>query len=127
MNERKMLVGIKRDFGDLFKASKRGELVEIVTPLTTLEDDFVSVFIRKSHMCYTVHDDGWLDSEGVIKSDVEQFLRAKFGVLYEQADGTIRIFHKDSTEDMLSNAVFDMAHFIQAVFNQIIIERRMAK
>ena len=52
---------IKDDFCSLTTYKLRGESLEIITPFSTLNNKFVSVFIKEIKGKYVISDAGWTD------------------------------------------------------------------
>ena len=51
---------IKETFNSLWSVKKYGKTIEIVTPLFTTNDCFVSVFLTEREGYYIITDGGWI-------------------------------------------------------------------
>lgn len=51
---------IKETFNSLWSVKKYGKTIEIVTPLFTTNDCFVSIFVTERNGRYIVTDGGWI-------------------------------------------------------------------
>lgn len=54
---------IVASFGQLWSCKHRGNTLEIITPVSTLSNKFVSVFITEREEGIVVTDGGWIDNE----------------------------------------------------------------
>lgn len=120
---------IKNDFGSLWQCRSRGDSIEIVTPISTATQKFVSVFITKRDDSYVVTDGGWLINEDHYGLDdfeedsgfnavVEHFSKAFKVASTRNKIGTF--FYKKAKESsLLSSAVYDVAHFVSSVVNSL--------
>src|SRR5438874_1999954 len=113
---------IKQDFGTLWQCRNRGTSIEIVTPISTATQKFVSVFITKRENSYIVTDGGWLSNEDHYGLDdveensgfdttVEHFSKA-FKISSTKSNEGTFYYKKAAQNSLLSNAVYDMAHFV---------------
>jgi len=50
-------------FGQLWSCKHRGNTLEIITPISTLSNKFVSVFVTEREEGFVVTDGGWIDNE----------------------------------------------------------------
>ena len=114
----------------------RGETMEVVTPIATTSDKFVSVFIAKRGDAYVVTDGGWI-SEGKYDSDLP-LLDAIYGRVFEYYKGEYNVnelaannyiyYYKKTTDiRMVSSMVFDMASFTNGVVSASLINYQEKK
>jgi hypothetical protein len=111
---------IKKDFGDLFSFKRHDEdLFEINTPLSTLTDKFVSVFIIKRGAEFIVTDCGWLlQSQYEIKNPILPENCAALMSYYGVKQNESQFFYKKTDDiSLLSSIIFDIAHFILNMVN----------
>lgn len=120
---------IKNDFGSLWQCRKRGDTLEIVTPISTATQKFISVFVTKRDDSYVVTDGGWLINEDHYGLDdveensgfdavVEHFSKAFKIASTRNNTGTF--YYKKAKEDsLLSSAVYDLAQFVSSVVNSL--------
>lgn len=100
-----------------------GDLLEVITPLVTLNDEYVSVFVAERNGEYVVTDGGWILDDmynlEVFPVDISnktiETLRDVFDVKLVET-----LFYKKCEDfaDVLT-CIIDVAHFVQAVVNQI--------
>jgi len=120
---------IKKDFGTLWQCRSRGTSIEIVTPISTATQKFVSVFITKRAGSFIVTDGGWLINEDHYDLDevednasfdaiVEHFSKC-FKIALTKSDAGTFFYKRVANESLLSNAVYDVAHFISSVVNSL--------
>ena len=122
---------IKSDFDSLWKIKMRGTTMEVVTPIATTSDKFVSVFITKRGDSYVVTDGGWI-SEGKYDSDlpllndiyarVFDYYKSEYGINELAANNYIYYFKKTTDKAMVSSLVFDLATFTSSVISASFIK-----
>ena len=127
---------IKSDFNSLWKIRMRGETMEVVTPIATTSDKFVSVFIAKRGDAYVVTDGGWI-SEGKYDSDlplldeiygrVFEYYKSEYNVNELAANNYIYYYKKTTDIKMVSSMVFDMASFTNGVVSASLINYQEKK
>lgn len=137
---------IKSDFYNLIDYKIRGNTLEVITSVTTISNQFVSVFISKDSERYIVSDGGWIDrqyyheesnskEEEEVNLRVEEQLRNHYGVkISTHKDGTIYNFKTTKNEELISLLVVEMSNFIASLSNnqtisyleeKIVTERKM--
>lgn len=129
----KLYEEIKKSFCGLNSYKIRGEVIEIVTPFSTLNDKFVSVFIKKQQGNLVVTDGGWIDSntyENPIYDTSEEVVNKV--ILYNQAnygikttsdpDGIIFYYKLCVDPALIASTVFDLANFVVGVVNAFCIQ-----
>ena len=62
MDQDELITRIKASFSGLTNFKKRGDILEVITPHTTLNNKFVSVFIKTEKTRFVVTDGGWISS-----------------------------------------------------------------
>lgn len=117
---------IKKAYQALWHVKDYGKTLEIVTPVATMNDMFVSVFVTKRGDDYVVTDGGWIDS-GLYECEVNWTVGPfrKIGLYYleslsiskTEAFGKIFYYKKIHSLELLPNIVFDMANFINAIIS----------
>ena len=118
-------------FQSLWKFKDYGNTLEIVTPVATTNDMFVSVFITKRNNDYIATDGGWIDSgmyecevdwKGNIFKKVGLHYLENFGVLKTEAKGRTFYYKRVNKIELLPNIVFDMSNFINAIVSSSTIK-----
>ena len=127
---------IRSDFDSLWSIKNRNATVEFITPYTTLGDDAISVFVTQRDNGYVVSDGGRLHEtgkeQGVELDGHKGFhygeLIAKFGVkVVDQPQTKRRFFYKMVSDmKMLSAAIYDVAHFQEAMANAVFLDTMFA-
>lgn len=127
---------IRSDFDSLWKVKMRGTTLEVVTPIATTSDKFVSVFITKRDDSYIVTDGGWI-SEGKYDSDlpllddiyvrVFDYYKSEYGINELAANNYIYYFKKTTNKGMVSSLVFDLATFTSSVISASFINYQEKK
>ena len=127
---------IRSDFNSLWKMRMRGTTMEIITPIATTSDKFVSVFVTKRDDAYVVTDGGWI-SEGKYDSElplldeiygrVFDYYKGEYGVNEFAANNYIYYFKKTTDKNMISSLVFDMASFTNSVVSASLINYQEKK
>ncbi len=127
---------IRSDFDALWSIKNRNATIEFITPYTTLGDDAISVFVTQRDNGYVVSDGGRLydtgKEQGVELDGHKGFhygeLIAKFSVkVVEQPQTKRRFFYKMVSDmKMLSAAIYDVAHFQEAMANAVYLDTMFA-
>ena len=89
---RDIIEEIIKAFSSLWKIKQRGDSIEIITPVTTSNDSFVSVFLTRRGDEYVVTDGGWIDA-GVYNIDEESNINFNSIVNHFQASYGILSLH----------------------------------
>lgn len=129
---------IIHSYNALWKVKKHGNTIEVVTPISTTNNIFVSVFLTKRGEEYVVTDGGWIDS-GVYECEVgfedEYYSRLfhyyieDYEIRYLEAKGHIYYYKKVTDARFIPNLVYDLSSFINAVVSAsfITFEERKGK
>ena len=135
LNVEGLYAEIRSDFDSLWSIKNRNATVEFITPYTTLGDDAISVFVTQRDNGYVVSDGGRLydtgKEQGVELDGHKGFhygeLIAKFCVkVAEQPQTKRRFFYKMVSDvKMLSSAIYDVAHFQEAMANAVYLARQV--
>lgn len=109
-------------FTKLCMSRKRGESIEIITPLATITDNFVSIFFSQENNKWIISDGGWLmenryNLERLNLSAIEYFLKVFDIQSNESPKGTPIYYRETDKEIMLTSIAYDVSLFIQAVVN----------
>ena len=136
LNVEGLYAEIRSDFDSLWLIKNRNATVEFITPYTTLGDNAISVFVTQRDNGYVVSDGGRLydigREQGVELDGHKGFhygeLMAKFCVkVVEQAQTKRRFFYKIVSDmKMLSAAIYDVAHFQEAMANAVYLDTMFA-
>ncbi|MCH4824624.1 hypothetical protein ML462_15730 [Gramella lutea] len=121
---------IKNDFCSLTNYKVRGESLEIITPFTTLNNKFVSVFVKKIKDKYVISDAGWTDLNYYdinISEDSDDIIERVFAYYQKSFDvstttdkaGTIHYFKFCSSPIEIPSNVYDLANFIVGAVNAL--------
>ena len=111
-------------YQSLWNFKDYGKTLEIITPVATINDMFVSVFITKRDNDYIATDGGWLDS-GMYECEIDWkantfkkiglFYLENFNINKVQTGGRTFYFKRVNSIDLLPNIVFDLSNFINAI------------
>lgn len=121
---------VKSDFCELTTYKLRTSTVEIITPFSTLNNKFVSVFVKDSQNQIVVSDGGWIDLNyyGVNINEESEAIIDKVTSYYQQnyqikatSDnaGTLFYYKVCKNKEDISSAVFDLSNFIVGVVNSL--------
>ncbi len=127
MKKVELFQDLKSSFCDLWSKKSRGETLEIITPFCTINNKFISIFLKIQENQYILSDGGWVHEDlydtGLI--NYKEF-QQDFGFTHLQTSLNInslkynnKIFYYvicDYSEDISSKA-FDLASFIQGIIN----------
>ncbi|MFA6201419.1 MAG: hypothetical protein WC679_13540 [Bacteroidales bacterium] len=123
-------------FNSLWKIKERGNSIEIVTPIATTNNMFVSVFLTKRDNEYVVTDGGWIDNE-TYECEIS-FEDESYSKLFEyylndyeirrlEAKGKIFYYKKTSNPLLVPNLVYDLSNFINAIISASFIQFKSHK
>lgn len=116
---------VTSSFSSLWKIKKHGETIELVTPIPTVNDNFVSIFITERSDEYIVTDGGWIEG-GMY--DFTIFQKYKYGkyktyfcdiysIKTTEAKGYTFFYKKTSDIMLLPNLVFDVSNFVASLIS----------
>lgn len=115
---------IIESYNSLWHVKVLGESLEIVTPMVTTNDNFVSVFVTKRGDDYVVTDGGWI-SAGYYDCDLNilgsaynklfQYYLENYHIQQTEGHGRTMYYKKVREENMVVNCVFELSNFISAV------------
>ena len=118
---------IKKEFCHLFQFKSHGNTLEVITPLVTITNKFISVFITERGNKLIVTDGGWISQEVYEHSmigddrDIILTLIAQYKKYYHinQTSVNDSIFYFRSINDisLLVSSFFDVANFVVNVVN----------
>lgn len=115
---------IRESYNSLWHIKPLGESIEIVTPMVTTNDAFVSVFVTKRGDDYVVTDGGWI-SAGYYECDLElmcaaynklfQYYLENYNILQTVGHGRTMFYKKVREKNLVVNAVFELSNFISSI------------
>ena len=121
---------IVSSFQALWKMKNYGSTIEVITPMVTANDNFVSVFITRRGNDYVVTDGGWIEA-GMYECEpgaltvtfhrVFRYYTNQYNVDTTETQGKKFYFKKIANLEMLPSLVFDMSNFISCVVNTAFI------
>ena len=115
---------IRKSYDSLWHIKVLGESLEIVTPMVTTNDSFVSVFVTKRGDDYVVTDGGWISAGyyecelgelGASYSKLFQYYLENYHILQTIGHGRTMYYKKIRDKYLVVNAVFELSNFISAV------------
>lgn len=122
---------IKESYNSLWHVKVLGESLEIITPMVTTNDAFVSVFVTKRGNDYVVTDGGWitagyyeceLDTQRVSYNKLLQYYMDNYQILQTNGHGRTLFYKKAKDKGLVVNAVFELSNFISAVVSGSFIQ-----
>lgn len=129
---------IKESFCGLVKFKQRDNLLEVITPFTTINDKFVSVFVVYTRGKYVITDNGWIQGnyyeaeplEG--NDDINDRVRESFSTSYDirsTVDNNATVFYYKTCLDVdhIASAVLDLASFTVGLVNSLCINYKDEK
>jgi len=122
---------IKEEFCSLWNFKERGDTLEIITPFSTTNAKFISVFVTRKTNKLIVTDGGWMmGGEYDIIPDIddeifyriyEHYLNYYKIKVYEHVG--YKYYYKSIDEiELLSSLVYDLAHFMSSIISVSQIE-----
>ncbi len=115
---------IIESYNSLWHVKVLGESLEIVTPMVTTNDNFVSVFVTKRGVDYVVTDGGWisagyygcdLDILGSAYNKLFQYYLESYQIQQTEGHGRTLYYKKERDIRLVVNCVFELSNFISAV------------
>ena len=121
---------IKDDFCSLTTYKLRGESLEIITPFSTLNNKFVSVFIKEIKGKYVISDAGWTDLNyyDINISEESDDIIERIFTYYQQSfeisttsdkAGTLHYFKTCENPRDIPGNVYDLANFVVGAVNSL--------
>jgi hypothetical protein len=116
----------KEIFCNLWKYKLRGETLEIITPFTTPNQKFVSVFVTQKNEAFVITDGGWLhageySSENEIDSKSFEAILLYYEAFYELKRTThfenVMFYKTASDIEMIPNRIHDIAQFVSQILS----------
>lgn len=129
---------VKNSFCELMRMRMRGSTMELISPYSTLNNKFVSVFVKETPTGIVVSDGGWIESgyyevavseesEDIVKRVANQYaVNLGVSLLTERSPNT-NYYKICETPAQLPSVVFDMASFINGMVNACILQYRDEK
>lgn len=126
MNMNDIFSIITSSYQSLWRIKTHGNTIELITPVATTNNMFVSVFITQRGDDYIVTDGGWLQSDiydcgfnlnGSVYHKVFKYYMENFEILETQSGGRVFYFKRINDLKLLPNAVFDVSSFIGSAVN----------
>lgn len=122
---------IKAAFGSLWQCIPHGNTIEVVTPYSTVNNMFVSIFITQRGGEYIVTDGGWIgnniyesvtDSEYVAYQRLFGFYMQQYAIKALSQQTQTFYYKKTSNRLFVPNLVYDLANFISAIVSSSFIQ-----
>lgn len=119
---------IKKEYCSLFSFKSHGPTLEVITPIATITDKFISVFITMRGDSYYVADGGWV-AENMYEAPVSDAEKAMLTLLnnqylryfdintYDVPEKRFMYYKKTDKLSMIPACVFDLANFISLSVN----------
>lgn len=127
---------IKSAYQSLWKIKNHGNTIELITPMVTTNDMFVSVFITRRGDDFVVTDGGWiragiyeceLDVDGTVFNRVFDYYLNSFDIHETSTKHQVFYYKKINDIDFLPNVVFDVSNFISSVVSAANIQFKADK
>ena len=133
MDNQNIIDRIKSSFCNLTKFKMRQNAVEVITPFSTINNKFISVFITYSQNKIIITDNGWFDQNyyEIPSMNESKYIEKKIISSYENTynvkstkdQSGINYYYKTCESiEQIPNAVFDLAHFMVGVVNSFLIQ-----
>lgn len=110
-------------FSALWQVRKIGDSYEIITPVATSNNMFVSVFLTQRGNEYIVADAGWIDSgvydideisDNVYKKIIAYFIDS-YGLKTTKSHNLVYYYKKTTDSLLVPNLIFDVSAFISGL------------
>jgi hypothetical protein len=124
---------ITETFCGLTKFKQRGNILEVITAFSTLNNKFISVFIKIESDKYVVTDAGWIDknvydtpifdeSEDMIKRIISSYQYNYEIKITLDNSGNAYYYKNCSNPKYVPSLIFDLANFSVGVVNSFLIQ-----
>ena len=117
-------------YNSLWKIKYHGKTIEIVTPIATTNNIFVSVFLTQRDNEFVITDGGWIDG-GIYECEIAledrnyyklfQYYMDDYDIQYLNAKGRIYYYKKINSAQLVPNLIYDVSSFINAVISSSFI------
>lgn len=120
----KLFNSIIESYNSLWHVKVLGESLEIVTPMVTTNDNFVSVFVTKRDEDYVVTDGGWISAGyydcdlnimGAAYNKLFRYYLDNYHIQQTEGHGRTMYYKKERDSRLVVNCVFELSNFISAV------------
>ncbi len=117
---------VKESFCSLWNFKERGKTLEIITPYSTTNFKFISIFITQQEDKLIVTDGGWLTSgEYETKPDLDDDMFMKIFYHYEtfyeikKLDDAFGTYYYKTTKkvSLIPNLVYDLTNFLSSILS----------
>jgi hypothetical protein len=123
---------LKNSFGALWNYNLRGDTIEVITPYSTTNDMFISVFINERNGEFIASDGGWLYDDAYNTSiDLNDPCFSKLYYHYERYYdvksvindfGSTFFYKKTHNPKTIANIVYDLANFVSAIVSCSLVQ-----
>ena len=133
MNNQLIFDSIKSSFCNLTNFKIRQNALEIITPFSTINNKFISVFITTSNNKIIITDNGWFN-QNYYETSIEKELKITENKIIVSYTNTYNIksildksdiifFYKTCEKiEQIPSAVFDLANFMVGIVNSFLIQ-----
>ena len=133
MNNQLIFDSIKSSFCNLTNFKIRQNSLEIITPFSTINNKFISVFITTSNNKIIITDNGWFN-QNYYETSIEKELKITENKIIVSYTNTYNIksildksdiifFYKTCEKiEQIPSAVFDLANFMVGIVNAFLIQ-----
>ena len=118
-------------YSRLWSFKKRGNTIEIVTPCSTTNDSFVSVFLTQREDEYIVTDGGWIsenyyndfiDLEDDHFNRLYEYYLTQFNISTLEAKERTFYYKKTNNQSLIPNLVYEVSNFISIIISSSFIQ-----
>lgn len=114
---------IQNGYNRIWKSKTHGNTIEIITPVYTTNDLFVSVFITERDGKFIVTDGGWIDSgyydvvnnEDLSYKRLFSFYQLQFDIKETTSVDNKYYYKTADTKELIINCILDVSTFISSV------------
>ena len=126
MNPQSIFNNVKESFCSLWTFKHRGTTLEIITPFSTTQSKFISVFVTEREDKFVVTDGGWLfkgEYENELDLDDPVFFKifSHYELHYDiknlQHNEGIFYYKATNKIDLIPNLVYDLSHFLLTIIS----------
>ena len=129
--ETDILKNIVEVYSRLWSFRERGDTVEIITPCSTTNDSFVSVFLTQRENEFIITDGGWISEKYYnVLIDLEddhfnrlyEYYLTQYSISTLEAKERIFYYKKTNNQLLIPNLVYEVSNFISIIISSSFIQ-----
>ena len=125
-----ILRDITQSFNTLWHFKKLGNTYEIITPFSSTNNNFISVFLTMRNGGYVITDGGWIsnnfydvefDASDETLAKIFNYYAGYYSIKTTEASGVVYYFKSTNNINMISSLIYDVSNFISTIVSSTLI------